>query len=635
MKTTKILLIALGIVLIFSNAAAHQNFQITLPQAPIPESSDFATLILRDSWDMSEFTDIDQYLNESGQRDIIRNPRVVDGVFYGTSAGGVTTGNNGNFYPLFPGYETAMLIGKVGHRYPIESQLYHCLYFAMQVKSPLDGFTPDRFRVYWFADERMNTAGNQNYGSVYPIRIFDPGSDPSPTTGIWKLHKVDLKNPPEGYVTETASWNDKPYWQGLRIDPTFNANTDFAVDWVRLTDCQANLQTISWPADSRLEVLWLKPAGTNRYIRAATNVDGQSGSYQLDVQGLAPGKYYVGLSQSLSECCLYESNQNIEINQTPIVNFGSPSFYSGPDYATLVGNPWDFQNGSDAVKIGQARSSTEGGVLNITTPSGNADPKIILYTPQQIPAAEEYRYLNFRMNTEDAWENVTDGMIARWIWVQTVGSSGECARVSQDIPLNVGWQIYSIDLHHSFEGLAEEVAGSCNGLDKHWLASNSLSKFRFDPNENILGYPLHQQLDWVRLTKMNAVTQGSPFTIKIGLNKLPKQITSIQYFYTTDLNNPTQHVAQEFTQTSFFQDTIAGESYGYGNLSNNNQQITMLPMLVKNHIPSDLPGMAHEVAYHWDTSRVGGGEYYTCVQVSDNLNVATYCSETPVLIRTP
>ena len=138
------------------------------------------------------------------------------------------------------------------------------------------------------------------------------------------------------------------------------------------------METISWPADSRLEVLWLRPAGTNRYIRAATNVDGQSGSYQLDVQGLAPGKYSVGLSQSLSECCLYESNQNIEINQTPIVNFGSPSFYSGPDYATLVGNPWDFQNGDDTVKIGQARSSTEGGVLNITTPSGNADPKIMI-----------------------------------------------------------------------------------------------------------------------------------------------------------------------------------------------------------------------------------------------------------------
>ena len=154
MKTTKIILIALGILLTFSSVIASQPTSISIPTAPIHESEDFATLIMGDAWDMTEFSDIDQYLNESGQRDIIRNPRVVDGVFYGTSAGSVSTGNNGNIYPLFPGYETTMLIGQVGHRYPIDAQLYHCLYFAMQVKSPLTGFVPDRLRVFWFADER-------------------------------------------------------------------------------------------------------------------------------------------------------------------------------------------------------------------------------------------------------------------------------------------------------------------------------------------------------------------------------------------------------------------------------------------------------------------------------------------------
>lgn len=631
MRTIKITLIALSILLTFSSVSAIQPAQIAVPQAPIAESSDFATLVLRDSWDMSEFTDIDQYLNESGQRDIVRNPRVIDGVFYGTSAGSVATGNNGNIYPLFPGYQTAMLIGQVGHRYPIDAQLYHCLYISMQVKSPLSGYTPDRFRVFWFADERMNTAGNGNYGSTYPIRIFEAGADPSPVTNVWKLHKVDLKNPPEGFVTETASWNDKPVWQGLRIDPTFNANTDFAVDWVRLTDCQANLQSISWPANNALNVLWLRPAGTSRHIRIATDVNGQSGSYQLDVQGLAPGKYYVGLSQSFSDCCVYESNQPIEINQAPIVEFARPNFYSGQDYATSIGNPWDFQDGGDAVKVGMARSSIIGGVLDLTTSSGNADPKIILNTPQQIPAASEYRYLSFRLNTDGAWENVTDGMIARWIWVQPLGSNSECARVSQDIPLGVGWQIYSIDLHDPFNGLAEEVAGSCNGLDKHWVSSGPLGNFRFDPNENILGYPLHQQLDWIRLTKVDQVTQGIPFLIRIGLNKTPSAIKSIQYYYTNDLNNPTQHTAIESVQISNPQNQVLGVD----ELIQGNQIISILPVISKGNVASDLPGMAHEVKYSWDTGKVSPGEYYICVQASDNYNSAIYCSEAPVLINAP
>ena len=56
---------------------------ISVPNILVPESDDFATLILRDPWDMSEFTDISQYLNESGQRDIIRNPKVSNGIFSG------------------------------------------------------------------------------------------------------------------------------------------------------------------------------------------------------------------------------------------------------------------------------------------------------------------------------------------------------------------------------------------------------------------------------------------------------------------------------------------------------------------------------------------------------------------------
>jgi hypothetical protein len=601
--------------------------------ARIPESEDFATLILRDPWDMEQFSDISQYLNESGQRDIIRNPAVRNGIFSGTAVTDISKGANGNFFPLFPGYETAMLIGKVGHRYPIDANLYQCLYIAMKVDSPPVGFVPDRYRVFFFADERLNTAGSGNYGSTYPIRLFEPDASPPPGVHIWKVHKVDLSNPPEGFAPGTATWNDKPYWQGLRIDPTMNANTDFAVDWVRLTKCQSNMHTITWNPNSTLTTMWLRPVGTNRQIRVATDVVGQRGSYQLDVQGIAPGRYVVGLSNSLSDCCIAESDEILEINQTPIANFANPNFYSGPDYATMAGNPWDFLDSADVVKLAGVQGNLVDGVLDLVTIKSNgADPKVYLNTPQLIPNSKEFRYFTFRMYTEGPWQNVPDGMILRWIWVQLNNRGDECYRVSHDIPYDVGWQIYSIDMHDAFNGIAEEVAGSCSGQSWHWLDSSPISKFRLDPNENILGVPLHQQIDWVRLTQVESVQQGSQFTIRIGLNKNPSEISKVEFFYTDDPISPTKHPASELSSFSNLQNLHGDQGPNTAYQSSEIGQTALLPFVVRNFFTSDLPGVANEIRFNWDTSSVPPGEYYICARVNDGFNEAIYCSEAAVVV---
>src|SRR5258706_9923270 len=60
---------------------------VGVPGSIIPESADFATLELRDPWDMDQFTDVSQYLNESGQRSVVSSPAVSDGLFTGQSAG--------------------------------------------------------------------------------------------------------------------------------------------------------------------------------------------------------------------------------------------------------------------------------------------------------------------------------------------------------------------------------------------------------------------------------------------------------------------------------------------------------------------------------------------------------------------
>ena len=167
------------------------------------------------------------------------------------------------------------------------------------------------------------------------------------------------------------------------------------------------------------------------------------------------------------------------------------------------------------------------------------------------------------------------------------------------------------------------------------MESSPLSKFRLDPNENILGVPLHQQLDWVRLTKLDQVTQGSGFTIRIGLNKMPSEIVSTQFYYTNDLSNPTQHIAKELIETSNVLNPKRIQSSGEEILTSISQQTLLLPMVMKDYIPLDLPGVAHELTHNWDTSAVNPGEYFVCARVNDTYNEAIYCSEAPVKIIAP
>lgn len=636
-KKFTLLILLLMFIPSFFRIQAQEPASILIPQLAASESKDFATLILRDPWDMSEFTDISQYLNESGQRSIIDNPSVENGVFSGVSVGNVQESNNGYFFTLFPGYETAMLIGKVGHRYPIDAQEYHCLYISMKVDSPAtNGTAPDQFRIFWFADERLNSGGAP-YGATRGIFVYSPEPDTEPLTHIWKLFKVDLADPPTGIDPTKNAWTDQPQWQGIRIDPTIYGDTAFAVDWVRLTNCQSNLQEIAWSPDSSITTLWVRPVKTGRYIRVATDLNGQIGSYQLDIQGLPPGEYTVGLSQSLSNCCIIESKEKLTINQTPIVIFANPSFYSGVDYSTQAGNPWDFQDTGDASSVQGTSYYFGNGVLDMVTQSssGGADPKIFLRTPQDIEDSREYRYLSFRMFTQGPWQNTPQGMIGRWIWTQPVSGNNACHRVSHDIPLDVGWQIYWIDLSDSFTGSAEEVAGSCEGLGLHWLDSHPINKLRFDPNENILGIPLHQQLDWIRLTKVVSVTKGTSFPIRIGINKPPMEVSSITYYYTDDVSDPTQNRAKEFLGISSHKYLSGGSFQDEGLLSSELQHAIMLPITMKNFVPEDIPFVENGVTFNWDTSAVEPGEYYICVLASDDHNEGTYCSEAPMRVLAP
>jgi hypothetical protein len=617
---------------------------VTVPASPVAESPDFATRVLRDPWDMSEYADISQYMNESGQRLSVNNPQAQNGVFSGTSVSNAATAPSFNpyFFTLFPGYgppsgSTDKVVvpdnAKIGYNYPINAGTYHCLYVAIKSDSPasVPGLGPDVMRVFWFANRYLNATGGE-YGLTY-LQLYPEAGAGQPTPR-WQLLKIDLANPPNG-VQAGVGWNSRSTWQGLRIDPTvIAANVQFQVDWVRLTSCGASNTTITWSSDAAVNSIWVRPVGTTRNIRIATGVNGASGSAQIDTQGLAAGSYLVGVGTATT-CCSQLSAQPLVINQAPIATFNQPSFYSGADYATNAGNAWDFSDSADATvghfaSGGAPTSSYSNGELTVVTPPGPLPAGIDVYMNMDTPqpaATSEYRYLTVQMNTswKEPWENIPDGMIARWIWAiqGTSGKAGfRCTIVGPDIPYDIGTQTYSIDLYDATNGGSEEAQGQCPAGTLTWQNSGSVLAMRFDPNENVTGVddPISgggaftQKFDWIRLTKENQVDKGTPYLVQLALNKPSGDIPTQTFYYTTSRSQPTQHAAQAVNTTP-----PSGSNRVY------------IPLLANGD--SFLPVAANPSSFVWDTSNVSPGTYYLCVELDDGVNSNTTCSDAPVTVQ--
>ena len=132
--TVTILSLALGASLPASTAAAAPDAGVSLPTQPIPYALDYATNEFQDAWDMSEFSDISQYLNGSGRHISLSNPTVANGLFSATTLGDHNK-DLGYFYMLFPAYPTMSRTGKLGKLHPIKTSQYSCLYISMKVNS--------------------------------------------------------------------------------------------------------------------------------------------------------------------------------------------------------------------------------------------------------------------------------------------------------------------------------------------------------------------------------------------------------------------------------------------------------------------------------------------------------------------
>jgi hypothetical protein len=197
----------------------------------------------------------------------------------------------------------------------------------------------------------------------------------------------------------------------------------------------------------------------------------------------------------------------------------------------------------------------------------------------------------------------------------------DCIFVSREVPLDVGWSTYSVDLFDSWNGMPIEASPSdCRRV--HWKDETGyVYFFRFDPNENVTSSTFHQEVDWIRLTQVDRVERGLVFPIKVLLNVPRETLKSIDFYYSNNLNEPTQTPAESSQITRVEVENAPYRVY--------------VPVNLTGGYDPFIAGLPADVVYSWDTSNVAPGEYYLCARVDDGYNQSTYCSDAPVKVIDP
>ncbi|MBN2146113.1 MAG: hypothetical protein JW726_01950 [Anaerolineales bacterium] len=577
----------------------------------VGESYEFSTRVLSDPWDMSEFYDISQWINHLRSDKHLLNIQVADGIF-----SAATQSTYSEFYPLFPGYLPGALSGKIGALYPIDSSRFSCFYTAMSATWSLP--TTNYFMVAWIKDKDITQWNN-------PDGPWGAALSDYMTSGRWELHRIALNDPK---VLINQPWSYLTSWQALRVTPSILADTQFSVDWIRLTDCQPVYVTLTNIPQGNFD-LWIGTGTPERQILVVENFNANTDrSYLWDVQGIAPGTYAYYIKPTGGSTAIQQGE--LEVVDAPIVTFTRPSPTSGSDYATQAGNTWDMES-SDVIKWACSDFSFNDGVLDIYTQppanlpgncvgpgAGEADPRIWINTPDHGDLSS-FRYFSFSSYTSGQWSVPEQGMIVRWIW-RLERPGDDCYYISHAFALEVGWHTYWVDLYNPRNGTPEEYyPSSCPYITwKDQAQVGPLIEFRMDPNENILDEVLHQKFDWLRLTQIDQAQPSRAFDVRVLLSKAYEELESLTFYYTTDPNQPTQYAAQPYVPPY-----LDGEYLRY------------LPLTLLGAPSVELPPPEADLIFKWDTTSAPAGNYYVCAQADDGYNVTHYCSQAPVAVNKP
>jgi hypothetical protein len=282
-------------------------------------------------------------------------------------------------------------------------------------------------------------------------------------------------------------------------------------------------------------------------------------------------------------------------NIPPQLAITSPSFISGPDYATtVVGNPWDMNDSADLKGSNVTGESFGSGIYNATNTSG--DPAVTLHVTTLIDTSR-FKYVTYRMQV-DGQKDTTLGSVARFFWWTTIP---EQASVTNDNVIYEGFQTVSFDL----------TKIKLEGASPTWAASNP-KVFRLDPHEFPTPRAFH--VDYVMLT--GDTTASNSFNIRYQSSDGDGPAPEPQFFFD---NNASGFNGTAITCTQNTASVAVGAGF----------KVFLPPIRHDGETPPVSPAGA---TCTWNTSNVSNGTYYIYGVVDDGTDTAKTYSQTPVVV---
>jgi hypothetical protein len=418
-------------------------------------------------------------------------------------------------------------------------------------------------------------------------------------------------------LSADPNWKGSP--DGLRIDPVMKSGVTLHLGWIRLTTANlSNVVTISWSGGASSSKTYVY-VGKTCSLTDATPIGivntsagkfdwgaslipiggGDSTLYPLP-ESFEPGSYKVF---ALENNTGNPSCSDVTIQKAPILEFQSPGYLSGPDYATtVVGNSWGMSGPEDISDTYDLHNQNfDNGIFTAVTGS-TGDPRINLNVTQPIDTAK-YKYATFRMYLEGT-RDVGSGWIQRFLWWSGSPDLSNFGTTS-DMIVYEGWHTYTINLSQAPLASGIPWTGTKNAL-------------RLDPDE--VPGPVTVHLDYVTLTGDQVVNRGSIFPV---IYQVTGSANSRITFYTDNDKNPGN--GRTPATGTFSTDQTAQVQTNGG--------LKLFIPFINNHFPDELSNLLTGSTWNWNTAQTPAGTYYLSADVTDGVVTTTWYSDLPVTVR--
>ena len=417
----------------------------------VAEGVEFSAYVIGNRWDMSDRADV-----ITVEPSFLSNETFSNGIYRATSVE-VDGTTDPKFFLTYPGLSSAVSSMESGQKFPIDTSVYRKLSIKIRYlgSNGLPTNSKHMVQVFFFEDE--NSISNRTFGYASGKSVLSDGD--------WHIVQIDLID--DLSPNSRYRWTDFSSVKGLRIDPTFAANTMIEIDWIRLTasadpSTQFNVQ---WSGGSEP---YSVSARKQNGVAAIMATDINDTSANVDFSILPAGDYTIEVSDGQETG---STASTLRINETPIFKFLQPDIRGdvAKRYSLIeAGNPWGPMDAADVTSTNKLIN------ISYTNPAGSftatttgSDSQVFLNTPTPIDTLK-YRMLTYTLSVSGASE-IGLGSVARLFWGQVQGQ----LNTSEDIVVQEGLNTYELgDMRNM------RIEG---GPDNQWLGS--VVVFRLDPTE--------------------------------------------------------------------------------------------------------------------------------------------------------